>query len=114
MSEADTQSHNLKEYLDYVNRKYDGTFSCIHCFDDPNHGDYASRESLWQHCLENHSRWFPTRSDKLLRYREAYEDVCHRAAYVYLISPSMHPLASARAIKTWLATWDVNLNSGQG
>ncbi|KFY73912.1 hypothetical protein V499_06042 [Pseudogymnoascus sp. VKM F-103] len=90
MSEADTQSHILKEHLDYVNRRHKGTFSCIHCFDDPDCGDYASRESLWKHCLENHSRWFPTSSDKLLRYREAYEDVCYRAAKVKSTNPVDH------------------------
>lgn len=86
---VDAQSKTLGEHMDHLMRRLNGVFSCIHCHDDPNRQSYVSRESLWKHCLENHSRLFPARSDELLRFREAYEQECLTQAYVYMISPLM-------------------------
>ncbi|KFY99854.1 hypothetical protein V500_01251 [Pseudogymnoascus sp. VKM F-4518 (FW-2643)] len=73
---GEREAPNLEEHLSRVMRKYNGVFSCIHCLDDPNRQSYASRDSLWKHCLENHSQLFPARSDELLRFRETYEEEC--------------------------------------
>lgn len=79
----------LEEHVGRVYRKYNVMFNCIHCVDNPNSLIYASRDSLWKHCLENHSQLFPARSDELLRIRETYEEECQIQAYVYMISTSV-------------------------
>ncbi|OBT55098.1 hypothetical protein VE04_03568 [Pseudogymnoascus sp. 24MN13] len=101
MSEADTQSRNRKEHLDYANQRYKGTYGFSYWFSDSNCGDYASLESLWGHHLKIHRQ----SSDKLSRHWKPYKDVRYIPAkdkgtkpvyYVYgKLAPSESVFASS-------------------